>query len=120
AAFVEEFQRSTIHRPVPDSFLADVITASRGVPARVWREAFRAMARWHDRDRLAVLRVPTMLIWGERDAIFSRDDQDALLRGIPGADLVSYPETGHAPHWERPREFAQDLLAFLQGDVERR
>src|SRR5690606_17166612 len=41
AAFVEEFQRSTTHRPVPDSFLADVITASRGVPARVWREAFR-------------------------------------------------------------------------------
>lgn len=120
ASFVEEFQRSTIHLPVPDAFLADVIAASHGVPARVWREAFRALVTWDDRDRLAALRLPTVLIWGENDAIFSLGDQEELLRGIPGSYLVSYPETGHAPHWERPREFAQDLLAFLQGDLERR
>jgi hypothetical protein len=26
-----------------------------------------------------------------------------------------YQATGHAPHWERPVEFARDLETFLQG-----
>jgi non-heme chloroperoxidase len=59
--------------------------------------------------------TPTLLLWGERDAVFSRGDQDALLTGIAGSRLVTYPETGHAPHWERPEPFARDLEAFLAG-----
>jgi len=27
--------------------------------------------------------------------------------------LKVYPNTGHAPHWERPERFAKDLAEFI-------
>jgi pimeloyl-ACP methyl ester carboxylesterase len=29
------------------------------------------------------------------------------------ATLKAYPNTGHAPHWERPAMFAQDVNDFV-------
>ena len=60
--------------------------------------------------------APTRLLWGECDAVFSRGDQEALRSGIAESRLVTYPETGHAPHWERPDEFARRLQAIPAGD----
>lgn len=51
------------------------------------------------------------MVWDEQDAIFPRSEQDAL---IPGAALSAYPATGHAPHWERPREFTRELEKFVK------
>ena len=56
----------------------------------------------------------------DSDQVFSRFDQDALLDAIPGSRLVSYRDTGHAPHWEVPQAFVDDLLGFLDEEQERR
>jgi non-heme chloroperoxidase len=53
-------------------------------------------------------------MWGDKDGMMTRADQDALLAGIRGSRLVVYPGTGHAPHWEEPERVARDLVAFLQ------
>lgn len=121
--FIEAFQRSTVHTPVPDAFLARVIAASARVSPTTWRKALNAQIEFNDGARLDRLRLPTLLLRGARDEIATHDDQVRLLDGIPGAYLVSYPDLGHAPHWERPELVAADLLAFLawgQDDVERR
>jgi hypothetical protein len=31
---------------------------------------------------------------------------------------VVYPETGHALHWERPKEFTRDLEKFVKKEQE--
>ena len=118
--FIDEFQRSTFTRPLPEDFVAGVMAASSSVPPRVWREAAEGMRRWNDRRRLGQLRLPTLLVWGEQDQVFRRMDQDALLDAIPGSRLVAYRGTGHAPHWEVPEAFVADLLGFLDEDQERR
>ncbi len=118
--FVEGFQRSTIQRGVPEDFLATMIEGSAAVPPAVWERVLRGQLDFRDQDRLGALRVPTMLMWGERDAIFSGRDQELLLAAIPGAHLVAYEDVGHAPHWEVPRLVVADLLAFLGDEVERR
>lgn len=118
--FVEAFQRSTLHAPVPASFLAGVIKASSGVPPAVWREVLDGILEFDDSRALGSIRVPTVLIWGTRDAITSRADQDALLSGMPGSYLVAYRDVGHAPHWERPAAVIADLLAFLEVEHDRR
>lgn len=118
--FISEFQRSTFARPLPDAFVADVIAASSSVPPRVWREAAHGMMMWNDQRRLPQLRLPTLLVWGEKDQVFGRADQEALLDAIPGSRLVAYQDTGHAPHWEVPEAFINDLLGFLEEDQERR
>jgi pimeloyl-ACP methyl ester carboxylesterase len=59
-------------------------------------------------------RIPTLVLWGDRDSAFPRTEQDSLVRMIGTADLQVYPETGHALHWERPDQFVRDLRAFME------
>jgi len=115
--FIEEFQRSTIHRPLPDSFVARVIDESRKLPAYVWHGIVDGMVAAGPARELGTAKIPTLLLWGEKDAVFPREAQDSLLAMIPGAELEVYLETGHAVHWERPEEFVSDLMAFLRKPV---
>ncbi|MGH7573849.1 MAG: alpha/beta fold hydrolase [Longimicrobiales bacterium] len=112
--FVREFQLSTVHHPVPSEFIDGVVAESMKLPARVWRALFEGMLAMQPATELRGLRIPTLILWGEEDAVFPRSEQDALLSTSPHARFVVYPETGHAPHWERPERFVQDLERFLQ------
>ena len=60
-------------------------------------------------------RGPTLIVWGDRDALSPRRDQDALLTTISGSRLVVYEGAGHALHWEQPERFAADLVAFAKS-----
>ncbi|NJN16160.1 MAG: alpha/beta fold hydrolase [Oscillochloris sp.] len=112
--FVEEFQTSTAFQPLDDAFLAQVIQESLKLPARVWQAALRGLLSADYRERLALISAPTLLLWGEQDSIFFRSEQAALLAGITGSRLQIYPDTGHAIHWERPEQVAQELRDFIK------
>lgn len=111
-SFVWEFQSGTCAQPVPVGLLETAVQESLKVPAHVWREAFGALVTTDHRAELPRIAAPTLLLWGARDAIVGRADQDALL-AIPGARLTAYREAGHAPHWEEPERFARDLAGFV-------
>jgi non-heme chloroperoxidase len=74
-----------------------------------------ADARLATGPRLHRISAPTLLIWGARDALFARDEQDRLMAALPHAALKVYAETGHCPNWERPEQVAADLTAFMQS-----
>jgi non-heme chloroperoxidase len=61
------------------------------------------------------IKAPTLVLWGEQDALFPREEQERLAEAIPGATLKVYPESGHAAHWERPEWVVRDLEAFMRG-----
>lgn len=106
-AFVREFQLSTVSRPVPPEFMAHVIRESLKVPARVWRDAMAGI--WAYRQQWPIT-CPTMILGGEEDALFSRDDQTALFLATERSALHLEPGVGHTLHWEAPERFAE--LAF--------
>ncbi len=112
--FAREFQVSTTHVAPPEDFMAGVVAECRKAPARVWRAAIGGLIAEERFTGLGQARIPALLLWGERDGLFSRADQDALVEVLPVASLKVYRETGHAPHWERPREVARDLERFLR------
>ena len=111
-AFVREFQESTLARPVSPALLDTVVAESLKVPARVWRAAFAGFLEDDCLNDLGKISAPTLLLWGTRDALCSRGDEDALLQAIPGSRLVAYEGAGHALHWEEPERFAADVAAF--------
>lgn len=113
AAFVREFQESTLAQPISESLLAGVIAESLKVPARVWRSGFNALLHDTWTAHLDQIRAPTLVVWGARDAFCRRADQDALLATIPDARLHVYERAGHAVHWEEPERFASDLVTFV-------
>lgn len=80
--------------------------------------AFLAMLRTLDvgaeADRTCQVRVPSLLIWGDRDPWVPLDHGQRLAREIPGARLVVLPQTGHVPQEERPEETYQAIEEFLR------
>ncbi len=113
ADFARAFQMSTVYRPLPDDFMNRMVAGSLKLPARVWRALMAGLLATDRSDRLGDSRIPTLILWGERDAYFPRSEQDALVAMLPTAALKVYSETGHAPHWEQPEEFAGDLEEFI-------
>ena len=111
-AFAREFQASTAYRPVPTEFFDRVIVESLKLPARLWRELIDGLLQHDDAGQLGRIVAPTLLIWGDHDALFSRADQDRFLAACPQATLTVYEETGHCPNWERPERVAADIAAF--------
>ena len=114
-AFAAEFQRSTMARPVPPEFLEMVVGESLSLPAAIWRSSLRSLIDAPVPSELGTIAAPTLILWGEQDAICSRAEQDALVEAIPDARLLVYPGTGHAPHWEEPGRVAADIAAFVSS-----
>src|SRR5215210_5785756 len=114
--FVRAFQEGTIHQPVPQEFLDTVVSESLKLPARVWRDYLEGAVLSIDQDYVLELReidVPTLMLWGEQDPLFPREEQERLAAAIPYATLKVYPETGHAVHWDRPEWVVRDLEEFM-------
>jgi pimeloyl-ACP methyl ester carboxylesterase len=59
------------------------------------------------------VKAPTLLIWGDQDAMLLRPEQDALLAKLPNARLVVFEGYGHTPHWEAPARVAKEILSFV-------
>jgi pimeloyl-ACP methyl ester carboxylesterase len=93
--------------------------------ARVWssgqRRGFLSAFRWvaidmalranSFREQTAQLNIPTLLIWGEHDAIAPRSRAEALLNLLPNARLEVIPGVGHLPQQEAPDALLALLLA---------
>ncbi len=115
--FARDFQASTIYSPVPAANFEVWVEEAMKVPASTWR----GLAGGHGSpDELVKIRIPTLVLWGEKDSIFSKADEDTLMKMLPNAKFSAYPETGHALHWERPERFARELLAFVRGGGSRK
>jgi pimeloyl-ACP methyl ester carboxylesterase len=63
---------------------------------------------------LANIKVPTLLLWGEQDAMIPVANADDYLRALPNARLVRMPGIGHLPQEEAPAVSALTVHQFLQ------
>jgi len=111
--FARNFQASTIHGPVPASFFETMVNEALKAPASTWHGIAEGFQQADDPALLEKIHVPTLLLWGDRDEIFSRADEDELSGKIAHSKLVVYQGTGHAVHWERPERVAADLIHFV-------
>jgi pimeloyl-ACP methyl ester carboxylesterase len=114
--FAREFCADTLHAPVPEWFFQKLVAESLKAPARTWQRAFEGLMAFNDTAELATIATPTLILWGEHDALFSRQDQIDLLAAIPHAQLLVYPDAGHCPNWEHPDRVVTDLTAFVSGN----
>jgi pimeloyl-ACP methyl ester carboxylesterase len=76
-------------------------------------DALRACLGYDFRDRLPDVRVPTLIVWGEKDSIIPARDANEFERLIGDSRKVVMRDTGHVPMAERPKAFDDVLLGFL-------
>ena len=60
------------------------------------------------------IRAPTLLLWGEQDAMIPFANAADYLKAIPKATRVSLPGVGHLPHEEAPQRSLVPVLEFLR------
>jgi branched-chain amino acid transport system permease protein len=102
----------------PDPFFQQLVDDAQGQAPAAFSAAALALEQWRvDRNELLQLRLPVLLVWGDRDQVVERAVQTALLLSIPGANnLEVLRGCGHTPLVERPEAFAQVLLNFIAQD----
>ena len=64
--------------------------------------------------RLQSLKMPVLLVWGDKDAFIPISNAQDYLNAIPHATLASIPLAGHVVHEEAPQPSVQAVKAFLQ------
>ncbi len=78
-----------------------------------FRDSFEAILAYDFRDRLSEIGCPVLVIQGENDILVPLGDAIEFCDRIPHAQLVTMPDTGHVPMFERPIQFNDALLEFL-------
>ncbi|MFE1442518.1 alpha/beta fold hydrolase [Streptomyces sp. NPDC058739] len=99
----------------PAEFLPMLDAMARDVrPATMGAQLFM-MAETDQCDLLPEIAVPTLLVWGERDARSPLGVARAFRDAIAGARLVVLPGVGHMSNLEAPEAFARAVRGFLHG-----
>jgi pimeloyl-ACP methyl ester carboxylesterase len=103
----------------------DMIKLFDAWPDRTSRSAFvRTLRGVVDRsgqvvtmlDRCYLARgMPTLLIWGDRDAVIPVAHARVVHEAMPGSQLEIFSRAGHFPHHSHPERFVAVLREFLKN-----
>jgi len=64
--------------------------------------------------QLAMLMIPTLLVWGARDSIVPVSNAYAAARLIPDCQIRIFEDGGHSVYRQKVKEFAHLLTGFLR------
>ena len=70
-------------------------------------------------DRLASLKIPTLVVWGVRDRVFPVSHAREAVAHLQEGSLALIPDCGHMPHIECPDRFLAALGEFIGGRANR-
>jgi pimeloyl-ACP methyl ester carboxylesterase len=113
-----ESTRTDLGRDAPH--LARVFDALPDATARrAFVRTIRAVVDWRGQaitmlDRCYLTRgMPTLLVWGTRDAVLPFRHAHLARAAMPGSKLVAFEGAGHFPHQSDPDKFMSVLRDFL-------
>ncbi len=76
---------------------------------------FRFAVRDRIEDKLPLVRVPTLVVRGERDPIGSQRWAEGVTQLLPSGRLSVIPGAPHTLNYSTPRAFVRVLRPFLEG-----
>ncbi len=97
--------------PIIQKFRNDLLD----IPRQGLAGLFAAVRDADLRRTITLIQSPTLVIGGKFDTVTSYAMSEAIAAGIPGARLKSFPAV-HLTNVEFPKEFVEDVLAFLKSD----
>ncbi len=106
---------------VPIEFL-EVALAAQKLPGAelASRSMLRTVLDWRGwrksmmmRDVLAAVDVPTLFVWGDRDAFAPPASGEDMAERMPDARIEVMPDAGHLPHIDQPDAVGRVIADFL-------
>lgn len=77
-------------------------------------EAFGQTAPW---EEIPTIRTPTLVIWGAQDRLIPVEHARQFHNDLPNSNLVIFPEAGHMPMEEIPRESFDAAEQFINSPL---
>jgi long-chain acyl-CoA synthetase len=74
-----------------------------------------ALSKWKGNQVLPQVQVPTLVIMGHRDIVFSASAYDAVPDRLPNAQIAKIPVSAHLVQLERPDAVNRAIARFLGG-----
>ncbi len=66
------------------------------------------------RDQLSQIKVPTLIVWGEKDEVSPVENGQTLNQEIKNSSLFVIEEAGHPCYLDKPEKWHERLLGFLE------
>ena len=111
---MEEFQRGTVVRPIDSGYFNTIVEEGLKLPLYVFQAALKGLLNHELVEELKKVDKPALVFWGDKDNFCFESDQLVLVNSLSRSRLVTYPDTGHALHWEEPQKFVADLTDFIK------
>ena len=77
--------------------------------------AFARLLRDDARPLLRILKMPVLLLWGERDPVLKSEWADRIGEYFGNAKVGTAADAGHFVHYEKPELAAREIRAFFKG-----
>ncbi|MBT2596204.1 alpha/beta fold hydrolase [Arthrobacter sp. ISL-72] len=103
---------------VPRWFLEDRVRDGLSMPAHAWKAILNGLCDATTPTESGTIKAPTLVLWGAKDNLLTRSDQETLAARIPGAVLTVYPDVAHMVLWEFPERVAEDATEFFRSIVD--
>ena len=114
---VREIVRRLLRVPDPIfSWVAKTIKVALYAPQRTLKRMLEtALSKWSGQERLEQLRVPTLVVLGQRDNVFLREHYEDTARCIPASQQVVIPVSAHLVQLERPDAVNRAIRRFIDA-----
>ncbi len=67
-------------------------------------------------NKLKTINTPTMIIWGANDPVIPIENADQFVSSIKDCRFYRMDGCGHTPYVQKPQEFAEIVLDFLNAN----
>jgi pimeloyl-ACP methyl ester carboxylesterase len=105
--------RDTSAEPVPGFVLDNVVREAQTGPLARLAQTAGEMGQYVLDGKLAEIKVPVDLLWGESDKLFSIAYARRMMVQLPASRLTTIPACGHVPQQECPSRFGSALSDVL-------
>ncbi len=120
---IDEGPKTTIDHTVATWFLAekaaedyaDGVELAEAASLEAMLGGYTAMEGWSAAKRLKQISNETLILWGEGDQAYKRDQVDQLNSGIAHSTLDIVSGCSHNVHLEKPEQFNKIVKDFLLG-----
>lgn len=115
----KEYGEARAQRMLSASPRPEVFERVAEIAAETKREGLlnggQMLEKTDNRPLLGSLKLPVLILTGERDAVVAPQRSEAMMAYLPNTRVVTLSGVGHAPYLEAPDIFNQAVRQFLEA-----
>jgi pimeloyl-ACP methyl ester carboxylesterase len=99
--------------PVDEVFLRMERSESAGTSQNTWMGGLIGLSLADWSSLAPRITAPTLILWGDQDALFGAAEQEALRAALPDARFETFAGLGHNMFWEQPQVAGEMIAEFI-------